>query len=117
MGSELPAPPADNWAILTPDELPAFSEDAIVDTHDKEEQQNGFFSMIADNLMLPFETEVLGVKVQVVEVDQDQLGAVVAVCERNGKQQRIGVLDLTLPSPPPQGAEWLEAYRLWSSYG
>lgn len=28
-------------------------------------------------------------------------------------EQRIGVLDLPLPTPPPAGAQWIEAYRHW----
>jgi hypothetical protein len=36
-----------------------------------------------------------------------------AVCESAGKQQRVGLLDLPLPSPPPSGAEWIAAYRRW----
>jgi hypothetical protein len=29
-------------------------------------------------------------------------------------RQRIGILDLPLPDPPPDGAEWIEAYRRWA---
>ena len=28
--------------------------------------------------------------------------------------QRIPILDLPLPTPPPEGAQWIEAYRRWA---
>jgi hypothetical protein len=29
-------------------------------------------------------------------------------------RQAIPILDLPLPTPPPDGAEWIEAYRHWA---
>jgi hypothetical protein len=40
-----------------------------------------------------------------------------AVCERSGEQQRIDLIDLPLPSPPPSGAQWIAAYRRWVEGG
>jgi hypothetical protein len=68
--------------------------------------------MIDDNLTLPFRTRILGLEVSVVAVEMDD-GGIKAVCENAGKQQRIGLLDLPLPSPLPSGAEWIAAYRRW----
>jgi hypothetical protein len=31
--------------------------------------------------------------------------------------QRGQESDLPLPSPPPEGAEWIAAYRLWARHG
>ncbi|MCA1672630.1 MAG: hypothetical protein LC799_10650 [Actinobacteria bacterium] len=28
-------------------------------------------------------------------------------------RQVISILDLPLPTPPPEGAEWIDAYRYW----
>ncbi|WP_437291058.1 hypothetical protein [Sorangium sp. So ce406] len=36
-----------------------------------------------------------------------------ATCKRGARVQRIRVLDLSLPKPPPGGFEWIEAYRLF----
>ena len=36
-----------------------------------------------------------------------------AMCTRAGIRQRIRVLDLPQPKPPPVGAQWIEAYRHW----
>jgi hypothetical protein len=44
-------------------------------------------------------------------------GGIKAVCEHAGKQQRVGLLDLPLPSPRPSGAEWIAAYRRWRRGG
>ncbi|MEU6413652.1 hypothetical protein [Microbispora sp. NPDC046933] len=35
----------------------------------------------------------------------------VAICVRGRHRQAIGLLDLPLPNPPPEGSEWIEAYR------
>jgi hypothetical protein len=69
--------------------------------------------MIEDHLAVPFATQVLGVEVSVVGVEMDDNGSLKAVCERNGKRQLIGLIDLQLPMPPPSGAEWIAAYRRW----
>ena len=48
-----------------------------------------------------------------VGVEMDDNGSLKAVCERNGKRQLIGLIDLELPKSPPSGAEWIAAYRHW----
>jgi hypothetical protein len=39
---------------------------------------------------------------------------IVAVCVRDGFQRRIGILELPLPNPLPDGAQWVDAYRRWA---
>jgi hypothetical protein len=58
-------------------------------------------------------TPILGVEVSVAAVVMDDAGRIKAVCERNGEQQRIDLIDLPLPSRPSPGAEWIAAYRRW----
>jgi hypothetical protein len=89
-------------------------EEAIVDAYNESEQRGGLFTMIEDHLALPFDTEVLGVPVTVERIDLTEADEVVAICRRGRTRQRIAVLDLPLPSPPPDGAEWIEAYRYWA---
>lgn len=69
--------------------------------------------MIQDNLAVPFETDVLGVPVQVTGVDFNDANEIVAICKRGAQVQRIPVVDLPLPKPPPEGVEWIEAYRFY----
>ena len=92
-------------------------EEAIVDCYDETEQMVGLFTMIEDNLELPFQTRVLGLEVTVVSVEQSDDGSPVAVCRHGRETQRISLLDLPLPSPPPKGAEWIAAYRHWARSG
>jgi hypothetical protein len=87
-------------------------EEAIVDAYDEYEQRTGFSTMIEEHLALPFETELLGITVTVERVDLTTAEEIVAICRRGTKRQSIPILDL--PLPPPAGAEWIEAYRLWS---
>ncbi|MDY7086003.1 MAG: hypothetical protein SYR96_12940 [Actinomycetota bacterium] len=98
---------------LSDAELDALVAEAVVDCYDEHEQLSGFFAMIEGDLMVPFETEVLGVPVVVRKVDLRSSG-IVAICHRGRLRQAIGVLDLPLPDPAPEGAQWIEAYRRWA---
>jgi hypothetical protein len=60
--------------------------------------------MIDEHLAVPFATLVLGVEVTVRRVDL--VGdAIVAARYRGRTRQLIGLLDLPLPDPPPEGVE------------
>jgi hypothetical protein len=87
--------------------------EAIVDCYNESEQIAGLYTMIEENLKLPFETTVLGVPVTVQRVDLTQREEIVAVCHRAGVRQTVLILDLPLPSPRPDGAEWIDAYGHW----
>jgi hypothetical protein len=89
-------------------------KDALVDAYTESEQRMGFFTMIEEHLTLPFETNVLGVVVTVEQIDLTETGEVVAICRRGRDLQSIPILDLRLPKPIPDGAEWIEAYRYWA---
>jgi hypothetical protein len=95
-------------------ELEALVEEATVDCYDEHEEVTGLFSKIQDNLAVPFETQVLGVDVTVKDLDLRNDGCIVAICARGRIRQAIPVLDLPLPDPPPDGAEWIDAYGHWA---
>jgi len=88
---------------------------AVVDAYDDEEEQLGFFTALEDHLKFPFKTSVLGAEVSVTGIEVDPADEIVAVCVRNRERQCVPLLELPLPKPPPKGAEWIEAYRLWVS--
>lgn len=83
-------------------------EEATIDCYDEEEQLTGFANMVEENLEVQFVTTLLGVIVTVTGVTHTSHG-LVADCVRGRHQQAIHVLDLTLPEPPPKGAEWIAA--------
>ena len=91
--------------------LDAMVEEAIVDSNGESEQATGLFTMIEENLKLPFETTILGMTVTVEKIDLNRRDEIVAVCRRGKHRQTVPLLDLPLPSPLPSGAEWIEAYR------
>jgi hypothetical protein len=101
--------------------LPSFSraklekliEEAVVDAYTEGEQVGGFLTMMQAHLALPFSANVLGVDVVVEKVDMTRGGHIVAICRRDGIRQRIGILDLPLPTPAPAGTEWVATYRHW----
>jgi hypothetical protein len=94
--------------------LEALIEEATVDAYGHDEQLTGFFTMIEENLAVPFTTTVLGVDVSVISVDQAEDGRMVARCARGSIRQDIGIVDLPLPEPAPEGSQWIQAYRSWA---
>jgi hypothetical protein len=98
---------------LSKERLKELIEEAVTDANGESEQAMGFSTMLENDLRLPFETEILGVKVTVEGIDITEDDRLVAVCRRGKDRQRISLDDLPLPSPPPDGAEWIIAYRYW----
>jgi len=94
-------------------QLDAMVEEATVDCYNESEQITGLVTVIEDELTVPFQTQVLGVDVTVERVDLNGDDQIVAICARAKLRQSIPLLDLPLPTPPPEGAEWIEAYRHW----
>jgi len=88
-------------------------EEATVDAYNESEQASGFYTMLDEHLHLPFSTQVLGVEVTVEKLDLTESNEIVAVCKRGAARQQISIGELPLPSPAPEGAEWIEAYRYW----
>jgi hypothetical protein len=93
--------------------LEAMIEEATVDAYNDDEQLTGLFTMIEEHLAVPFTSTVLGVEVTVKKVDL-AADSIVAICVRGRDRQQIGLLDLPLPTPPPDGTVWIDAYRHWA---
>jgi hypothetical protein len=92
-------------------------EEATVDAYGESEQAVGFFTTVEENLRIPFETTLLGVRVTVERIDLNDREDIVAICRRGRERQSVPILDLPLPSPKPTGWEWIEAYRHWALGG
>jgi hypothetical protein len=88
---------------------------ATVDCYSDTELATALLLAIQENLALPFRTQILGLTVNVTDVDVNEAGEICALCKHGGKRQRIPLVDLFLPVPPPAGAEWIEAYRRWAA--
>jgi len=99
---------------LTASELDKLIEEATVDCYNESEQRVGLYTMIEDNLALPFKTQVLGVEVTVERIDLTEAEEIDAICARGRSTQTIPILDLPLPAPLPHGAAWIEACRRWA---
>jgi len=91
-------------------------EEATVDCYNESEEVTGIFTMLEENLAVPFATTLLGVEVTVERVDLNDADEIVAVCRRGRERQRIPVIDLPLPEPKPKGTEWIDAYRQWARW-
>jgi hypothetical protein len=93
--------------------LDALIAQATVDCYNDGECVTGFYTMLVDNLAVPFRTVVLGVDVTVADIDLTDDEQIVALCTRGPSTQRIPILEVPLPTPPPDGAQWIAAYRRW----
>ena len=93
--------------------LNAMIAEALVDAYGEDEAASAWCTTLEEQLSVPFISRVLGFEVTVARVKQNDAGEIVAVCRRGREQQAIPLLDLPLPQPPPEGAEWIEAYRRW----
>jgi hypothetical protein len=98
---------------LSKGRLDELVEEALVDAYGESEQVTGFYTMIENDLALPFETEMLGVTVTVESIDITEDDQLVAVCRKGKDRQRISLADLPLPSILPEGGEWIVAYGYW----
>jgi hypothetical protein len=90
--------------------------EATVDCYNESEEITGIFTMMEENLAVPFKTTILGVEVTVDRIDMNEADEIVAVCRRGRARQRVPILDLPLPEPRPKGAEWIDAYRRWGRW-
>ena len=70
--------------------------------------------MIEENMRFPFESVILGAKVQVEKVDLTDDERIVFVCRRGREQLLLDVRELQYSNPPPDGWKWIEAYRHWA---
>ncbi len=77
--------------------LDAMVEQAIVDAYGESEQAVGLFTMMEENLQMPFETMLLGVPVTVERVDLNDGENIVAICRR-GRVRQEPVREMSVAS-------------------
>src|SRR3954453_24045657 len=98
-------------ATPTGRDLDALIEEATVDCYDEAEQVAGFFACLEEELELPFTTRLFGVDVSVEQIEQTDNDDIVAVCRRDTDTAAIRLVDLPLPTPLPEGAQWIAAWK------
>ena len=86
-------------SLLSTARLAEMIEAATVDAYGESEQTTGWFTVIDQNLAVPFETIVLGAAVTVERVDLNGDEQIVAICTRGRTKQAIAITDLFLPAP------------------
>ena len=105
--------PGINLPPISKAKLKELIEEAVVDACNEEEQTVGFLTMMQERLALPFSVNILGVDAVVEKIDMTRDGGIVAICRRGEVRQKIGILDLPLPTPAPPGTEWIAAFHHW----
>jgi len=98
---------------LNETDLEQMVKEATVDCYGAAEQATGLFIMIQDSLELPFDTTIDRATMTVQRVDLGSRDEIVAIGTRNGERHTLPINEVSLPSPPPLGAEWIVAYRHW----
>src|SRR4051812_2846005 len=94
-------------------DLDALIEEATVDCYDEAEQVAGFFACLEDELELPFTTRLFGVDVSVEQIEQTEQEDIVGVCGGANETPPIPLVVLPLPTPLPEGAQWIAAWKKW----
>jgi hypothetical protein len=87
-------------------------DEALVDANGESEQVTGLYTILENDLRLPFETEILGVTARVEGIDITEDDQLVGGCRNGRARQRISLSELPLPSAS-RGAEWIVACRYW----
>lgn len=88
-------------------------EEATIDCYDEHEQRIGFFCTLEDKLEFPFPAKVVGEKVMVTGVSQ-QNSSIEAICQKGNKTYRINILNIECNPKKVQGSQWIKAYQQWS---
>ncbi|MDA2931105.1 calcium-binding protein [Acidobacteria bacterium AH-259-O06] len=91
---------------LSKNDLDRMVEEAVVDAYGESEQITAFFTMLEDNLALPFDAVVLGVDIKVEKLDLTDDEQIVFVCRRGRERLTLDIRELPLPEPPPNGWKW-----------
>ena len=100
--------------VLTPEELDSMIDDAIVEAFSADEQAEALFTMLLDELELPFTVRLDGGK-EVTVTDVALNGAaVVARCLRGRGRRRVPLERILWAEERPLGWEWVEAFRRWT---
>jgi hypothetical protein len=99
------------------DRIDDLIEDVTVDAYGPDEQLWAFRQVFEDTARFPFAAQVVGVDVQVdmVDYDGDDRRGLIAICQRDGQQHRVSLLDVILREPvDPEPAQLMQAYRRWA---
>jgi hypothetical protein len=87
-------------------------EEAVIDCYDEYEYHIGFNSCLENNLIFPFQAEVIGERVTVTGLFFDNK-QIKAVCEKQSKKYTINILDVEYNPKIVQNYQWIETYKRW----
>jgi hypothetical protein len=85
-------------------------EDATVDCHDMSEEIAGFLAMLQENTDMPFDAQVVGCDVKVIDFAMDN-NRVLAKVTRDNSTFRVDLRDVAVEAR--QSQEWVATYQRW----
>jgi len=77
---------------LSRDHLDSLIDEATLDCFNASEQVACLYELINERLEVPFETQILGVDVDVERIVLTDDESIVAICARGGERQEIAIL-------------------------
>lgn len=92
-------------------------EEVTVDAYGLGEQLWSFRQVFEDTARFPFKGRVVGVLIDVVavEFDGEELGGLIAVCERSDERHSVALLDVVPDdSLSDETRSLIDAYRRWA---
>jgi len=99
------------------DRIDELIDEVLVDAYGEDEQLWSFRQAFEDNARLPFAGQVVGVGVEVLEVDYhgDERRGLVARCRRAGGEHTVSLIDVSPVGPLTLSTrELIDTYRRWS---
>jgi hypothetical protein len=100
------------------DRIDKLLDGVLVDAYGEDEQLWSFRQAFEDKARLPFAGQVVGVEVEVLDVDYDgdERRGLVAHCRRAGGEHTVSLLDVSPVGPVSSTSrDLLDAYRRWAN--
>lgn len=97
---------------MTDDQIEELIEEATVDCYDEEECLVGFFTMIEDELQLPFKAKVFEEEIEVISVKHIR-NSIKVICQKNDSKQSVDITDIACDWNKIEGGKWVIAYKSW----
>ena len=103
--------------MIPEERLQELLEEAIVDCYDEEEEFMGVLISVDENANWPLPAQLTGIPVEVLGLDESASSlrrGIQARIQRQGKEYRASLSDLTFGDMDESSTEWLAMYHWWA---
>ena len=106
-------------AEISEERIEELLEQATVDCYDEEEEFSGVVITLLDNLHFPLQADVLGERVEIIDVLESASSlrkGVVVQARKDGKAYPLSLSEVTIIDPDAESAELLAMYHYWARH-